>query len=99
MKEIPFNLNGSVRVKLTPAGIEHYRKIMRDLGMDRYKPEYVEPYGIDADGWYRTQLWRLMQDFGEGIIMSGPLLMETGIFLEDETPAVASVAPVEGWWK
>lgn len=65
MSEIEINLNQSARVKLTPFGIQTYqRKMMAfnailpvDLKMD------INPQ-LDDDGYYRAELWRIMQEFG-----------------------------------
>ena len=66
-----FNLNDYVRVKLTP----HGREILKTT-YNNYQPR------IDKNGWYRTQLWSLMEDFGPHIRMGTKPPFETEIELE-----------------
>ena len=54
-----FNLNNYVRVKLTPAG----HQIL--------KAKYGE-IKINQNGWYQTQFWILMEDFGSHMNLGGP---------------------------
>lgn len=60
-----FNINETVRVKLTPHGRKIHRQIYDDF-WSRFpspKNEYHPPLE-DADGWSRWQLWCLMKEFG-----------------------------------
>ncbi len=55
------NLNAVVRVKLTDAGDKTYRQFHeRLIGL----PLDLIPPRLDADGFFKTQLWVLMQVFG-----------------------------------
>ena len=49
---LAFNINKTVRVKLTPHG---KRVLAATL--------HLEP-SIDAEGWLRAQMWEIMQVFG-----------------------------------
>lgn len=70
-KLIKFNVNSSVRVKLTDEG----RKIHRDRhdNLRKKLPSGVEfnyrPPEEDADGYSKWQLWELMQVFGPHICL------------------------------
>lgn len=65
------NINEQVRVKLTAAGIKEYERYYRELMPVGTKEEYFYPR-LDAEGWHRTQLWCLMQEFGPAIYMGMP---------------------------
>jgi hypothetical protein len=70
-----FNVNEYVRVKLTEEGRAYHRKWYRT----RYPMlEYRAPDESD-DGWSKWQLWSLMQEFGDGIYMGGPMPFSTTI--------------------
>lgn len=78
-----FNINGNVKVKLNPGGV----KILEDEHnrLQRYlKPESRKEFELrlDDDGYYRTQMWVLMQDFGPHIRLSCEPPFETEIILE-----------------
>jgi hypothetical protein len=76
---IEFNINHWVRVKLTEHGRQHHRRkneaLLWEHGADYQPPEE------DAEGWSKWQLWDLMCEFGDGILMAGPLMFETTIQL------------------
>jgi hypothetical protein len=55
---VGYNLNSSVRVKLTKAGLKHYST---RYGVRREPPAQPK---LDDEGYYRTELWSLMNDFG-----------------------------------
>lgn len=73
MKEIPFNLNEIVKVKLTDHGHEILKQQHDELnvmiharggkGFGEYQPK------VDADGYTTFQLWSLMETFGPYIGM------------------------------
>jgi len=58
---VKLNLNVRVKVKLLPEGmihlLENHKRITGSYG------EYVPR--LDKDGYYSTQLWSLMQEFGD----------------------------------
>lgn len=84
MSEIEINLNQIARVKLTPYGIKVYKATMTrfnetlpvDLKMD------VNPK-LDADGYYRAELWRIMQEFGSAIGPGREQPLNITIFIEE----------------
>ncbi len=80
----PFNLNSSVRVRLTDKGREVLRQNHeRDLaGLLKAYP-FVAP--SEVDGWTTFQLWRLMQEFGPGMSMGSDLTFDTCMEIEVET--------------
>lgn len=76
-----FNINNTVRVRLTDAGREYHRRIHNEL----YARIFLyRPPEEDADGWSRWQLWSLMQTFGPGVSLGGPTLYEPTIDLVTE---------------
>lgn len=66
--EIPFNINYNVKVKLTKKG--------RSLA--KYLPKE------DDDGYTTWQLWVLMNEFGEHMIIGLDVPFETNIILIPE---------------
>ena len=72
-----FNINEHVKVKLTERGLEVYKK-------------HYEKFGIKApakeakDGYYRFQLWELMQIFGGSVGAGVKLPFETDIYFDDK---------------
>lgn len=87
MKLVPFNINDSVRVRLTVDGHKalriNYRELYRGTNWERLNP-YRSPKE-DADGWSRWQLWCLMQELGPHTHMGGrPLIVGNQIELEVE---------------
>jgi len=73
---VTVNLNDYVRFKVTPHGLDllRQRHDARNLELGGFLGEFVPPE-VDADGWSETQLWFLMEEFGEFIHIgaSGPL--------------------------
>jgi len=75
-----FNINETVRVKLTPRG----RKVHRQDHINFWsqfpgkKCEYRPPVE-DEEGWSRWQLWCLMKEFGPHVDMGMDLCFETVI--------------------
>ena len=66
-KTISFNLNESVRVRLT----DHGKRLYRQDWERKFKPYVAQglqvtyhPPKEDAEGWSEWQLWHLMQEFG-----------------------------------
>ena len=87
MREIKFNVNYQVRVKLTPYGVsclyknyQRQKEIWEGVGLNQFTIR------LDEDGYYRTQLWSLMQEFGEHIHLSRtPFETEIILLTEDWT--------------
>lgn len=72
MKWINFNINTTVRVKLTDHGREIYCSNHNELiqkCLDSGYPAHVayEPIKEDSQGWSEWQLWQLMATFGKHI--------------------------------
>jgi len=71
-----FNVNGYVRVRLTPLGRqihqEHWAPHTTDIGRE-YRP------AEETDGWSEWQMWELMQLYGSHIGNGLPLPFETEI--------------------
>ncbi len=77
---VPFNINHTVRVKLTERGRLEHRKNHDEIAASfpNSKITYSPP-AEDADGWSEWQLWDLMQHFGEITGMGSALCFETFI--------------------
>jgi hypothetical protein len=74
-----FNLNEHVKVKLNQRGLDILKANHEELF--RGKRAWTPP-DTDKDGYYRTQLWCLMQDFGPHIHLGGNPPFETEIILD-----------------
>jgi len=76
-----YNLNAKVRIKLHPKGMVHllekYRKLTGEYGT--YIPR------TDKDGYYDTQIWCLIQDFGEVMSMTSADYFDMDILIEKDT--------------
>ena len=73
------NINSSVRIKLTPCGIQ---KLKRKHGK-LYFEKCIQPK-VDKDGYCEMQLWDVMQTFGEDMCMGNMNLpFETNIQIND----------------
>ena len=61
-----FNINSTVKVRLTKYGKELHRKDWEDLwsSANRLDEKPYEPPNTDADGYVRFQMWDLMGKFG-----------------------------------
>lgn len=76
-----FNINGTVRVKLT----EHGRQVLKRNHEESWAavkhpspPEYHPP-AEDLCGWSNWQMWRLMEEFGPHIRMGADNCFELEI--------------------
>jgi hypothetical protein len=78
----PFNINSTVRVKLTDKGRHVHR-----IKYSRLGHEYVPPKE-DPEGWSEWQLWVLMHDFGDSMSLGfNNLPFETSIqFITESFP-------------
>jgi hypothetical protein len=92
------NMNDMVRIKLKPAG----EKILRDKH-DKLNRWIKKRNGslhdfdlrLDAEGYYRTQLWCVMQDFGPHIRLGAEAPFETEILLDTPPPQPLRQDPTE----
>ena len=92
---IPFNLNNCALVKLTPNG--------RKIWLDYWRPysggkeEQMLDDATDAEGYFREQLWAIMQVFGPHIRMGCNPPFETEILLipssDRQSPAQGDAEP------
>jgi len=87
MEYTPFNINESVKVKLTDFGRtklkERHDKLYRwykDNGHSDSIPKYVAPVE-DNDGYSEWQLWCLMEALGEHVHMGCNHPFETEILI------------------
>lgn len=85
-KQMDFNINETVLVKLTDHGRSvRAREHARWTAEAGVKLEYHPPKE-DAEGWSSWQLWSLMREFGPHIYMGGPLCFETAIRIVPPQP-------------
>jgi hypothetical protein len=68
--ELKFNLNDWVKVKLTDKGKNIYYHQF-DAINQTYEKQIIKPHypELTEDGYYKTQLWCLMNLFGEHLYM------------------------------
>jgi hypothetical protein len=81
MREIVFNINHTVKVKLTDKGRQLLRK-KHELfkGYAGFKDAFKLPEE-DEFGYSKWQLWELMSDLGNETYMGGSLPFETEIII------------------
>ena len=81
-REVEFNVNYFVKVKLTESGIAILKK--RHGELDRYFVGSMGEFNlkIDKDGWYKIQMHELMHVFGQNVTVGSCFLpFETEIIL------------------
>lgn len=79
---INFNINDSVKVKLTEVGKAELRRKNDELNLALgTNTDYYMPLE-DAEGYSTWQLWRLMSDLGHLCIMGAEPPFETKIGIE-----------------
>lgn len=85
----PFNINESVRVKLTDEGAAELKRQADELrAVVPNLREWQDPR--DAEGWYTAQLWVVMNAFGPMITLGAALPFSPVIgFRLPAPPAVA----------
>lgn len=86
MAEIDFNVNHYAKVKLTPLGEAILKKKHENLmlKLKKHCDDFIEyPFNLklDEDGYYKDQLWCIMQTFGNYVNLSGQPPFETNIIL------------------
>ena len=65
MKNVEFNLNYTVKVKLTDAGIEHYVRKHNEIVPFQWHISFKEYKSrADADGYHSYQMHDFMDNFG-----------------------------------
>lgn len=65
-----FNINDIVRVKLTDYGLGILKSRYRHLNkQSNGLISYDNIIGLKEDGMYETEMWQLMQDFGNCMYM------------------------------
>ncbi len=81
-RTIKFNMNDTVRVKLTDHGRRLHRKQFDDL-RNKYPAISEMDYSLDEteSGWSEWLLWDLMHTFGSEVCMGLPNVFETTIEL------------------
>lgn len=81
-----FNLNDAVRVKLTDVGLAEYRR--RRMELNAFvrrrggKGDFPTEPRLDEEGYYRTQMWDLMNTFGHLVGMGMPFPFEMPVQVE-----------------
>lgn len=86
-KEIKFNVNDYVHIKLTPLGkkvyLGHYNEY-RELSYQplmKRMPKYTKS---EKKGYHKFQLWEIMQIFGEIIYNGCKMPFKTEIILQKD---------------
>ena len=83
MTDLKIDLNDMVRVKLTEEGIRRYTARARRLNKI-YPAARCRPLlpTLDAEGYYRAQLWTIIQDYGDKIRLGNKLPIESEFIVE-----------------
>ncbi len=95
VERVNFNLNDTVRVRLT----DHGRKVLREqraalLGrLPEDLRESLLMVNEDAEGWSKWQLWQLMGELGRHMVMGRENVMEMNIELVPQAAAVVAGTP------
>ena len=85
MSDLKFNLNDSVKVKLTDAGIEHYVKNHNSLLPFQYQLSFNEYKSrADKDGYHYYQMHQFLDSFG-GVGMNIASLINLNILIPEHT--------------
>jgi hypothetical protein len=86
-REVRFNINEMVRVRLSPEGRLIHRRQHDELRRQYPSIGKYTPPKADAEGYTRWQLWHLMQTFGPSITLGSkpPFEMEM-IFEATDAP-------------
>ena len=82
----PFNINGYVRVKFTPATLKLWREHAQEMREAFPKMAYCWPLDppTDSAGFYRGQLWSIMHLVAPECIAGGSSFENSLIYLEFE---------------
>jgi hypothetical protein len=84
--KIEININESIKVKLTDKGFNILNKI-REYQKEKYhlSDSDLPDLKIDSEGYYHTQLWCFMNDFGEYLFHGADNIIEPlNIIIERE---------------
>jgi hypothetical protein len=86
-KWIHFNLNSSIKVKLTDLGYQRLADINNSLcgkltSWTRRSSSYYKDLYVDKDGYIEFQAWDFIRKFGLVTIHGGPEYYEMDILIE-----------------
>jgi len=81
-KEIPFNVNSFIKVRMRPAGWAEFERQLRELRLDPAPYRAMHPE--DKDGYSKWQLWDFIRTVGPITYMGPPTPYETEIILLPE---------------
>ena len=81
-----FNINSTVKVRLTKVGEELLKKNWEDFwnSFGRLDEFPYEPPNTDADGYVKFQMWDLMARLGEYCGLVDDLPFETVILIDEK---------------
>ena len=84
------NINMFVKVKLTDYGIAILKE-RHDILNDAIEKNGGQGFGefevkLDEDGYYRTQMWELMKDFGDAMNFSNRNPFDLNIIITNGEP-------------
>lgn len=74
------NLNDEVKIKLKDQGIEILKQEHERINQLLKRKDKFE-LKLDEDGYYKEQLWRIMQVFGKYIALGADVPFETDIIV------------------
>ena len=81
-----FNINDSVKVRLTKFGKDLHKKQWEDFwsSCGRLNEFPYDPLKTDPDGYVEFQMWNLMQDFGSYCGLCKEIPFETVILIDEK---------------
>jgi hypothetical protein len=81
-----FNINATVKVRLTKFGKELHKKQWEDFwsSWNRLEDFHYNPLKTDPDGYVEFQMWNLMETFGNHIRLCKEPAFETVILIDDK---------------
>ena len=81
MKEMHININSMVKVKLSDEALRKYKEKLEND--ETYKRLGIKPkIKIDENGYYKTQLWCFMRDFGYMMYCGGEVIEKCDMILD-----------------
>lgn len=83
-QDIKFNINDYIKVKLTPKGkmilYEQHEQFLKSISEER-RSKFPYKLTLDEDGYFKEQMWSIMNTFGSYIVMGTDNVFETNIIM------------------
>jgi len=96
--DFTFNTNNYVKVRLNELGISILKKEHEDLSRKIYSYNGIGlgkfNLNLDEDGYYKTQMWCLIENFGEFINVCSRPPFDTDIICCQGEPPCKKILPI-----